>query len=264
MKKVFVIITLSLTILSCSVSSMVKKYIPKISFKSLKFKSIDLKGFTLEMTMNINNDKVDKPIVIVKNEYLVAVEKKHLMKVKNNKAVTFPPKKNVDYKQDIYITYKRARSLLKLIFNKDKMLVELKGVFYVNVASRKLEVPIQQSFKVKVPKFPKISLSGISFAGFNKVILNLKIQNRTPVFFSISSSRFKVLVSGKKLLNAKTGRITLKINKAVNIRVPVSFNIVNALSIVSKLKNWKKLKIKLIGYFEIRTLFGKIRIPFKL
>lgn len=249
---------------ACSIAKLVKKYAPSIRYKSLKFKSIDLQGFTLELALSINNDKVNKKLVIVKNDYSVFIEGKHLVKVKNNESVELPPNKNVDYKQDINIKYKDAMGILQDLFKKDRVAIKIKGTFYVNAAGKQVKVPLEKTFNVKVPEFPEISLANIRFTGLNRIVLQLKITNRMPISVAVSRSKFSVYVSGQDLLNAQTGKINLDQNKSTIIRVPVTFNIVKAVGIIAKLKNWKKLKVNLKGYFEIDTPLKKIKIPFEL
>jgi LEA14-like dessication related protein len=268
-----ILATLFIPILSCSLlQNTLSEYAPTIALKDVQLKSFDFEGVDIEFIYTIRN-KVAFGVTFNKLAFQISVDGKRMIDAQNDKNIVIKPNETTEFSIVQRVRYVETVEAFFEFAKKDAVEIALAGSvgIYVNNLIGSINVPIEGSKTVPVPKLPHIAFGSLDFGSMNfsnplnpSATFNLRfnVKNSNPFDIKIPKLDYAFTAAGTNVVSGAKQNQTLPKNSDSAISIPVNLKGRDIVDLVPKLRDLNSVDYRFTSAVEFNIMGQPVSIPF--
>ncbi|GAB4434304.1 MAG: hypothetical protein OHK0011_17440 [Turneriella sp.] len=263
----------SLPLLSCAMlQGRLSEYAPEVRLKEVNLRGFDFEGADLEYIYTIRN-KIGFSITFSKLAFQIAVDGKRMVDVKNDKNVAIKANDTTEFSIVQRVRYVETVEAIFEFTKKDSVVIGLTGAVgvYVNDLIGSIEVPIEASKTVPVPKLPQVHFGSLDFERMNlsnplnpqaTFTLRFNVRNPNPFEVKIPKVEYAFTAAGTSIISGARQNQTLAKQADASISVPVNLSGRNIVDLVPKLRDLNSTDYRFTSAVEFAIMGQNVSLPF--
>jgi LEA14-like dessication related protein len=270
------LIVLSLVLLpltSCALlQGRFSEYAPEVRLKEVRLKGFDFEGADLEYIYTIKN-KIGFSITFSKLAFQIAVDGKRMVDVKNDKNVAIKANDTTEFTIVQRVRYVETVEAIFEFAKKDSVVIALTGAVgvYINELIGSIEVPIEASKTVPVPKLPQVHFGSLDFERMNlsnplnpqaTFTLRFNVRNPNPFEVKIPKVEYAFTAAGTNVVSGARANQVLKPQADSLVAVPVNLSGRNIVDLVPKLRDLNSTDYRFTSAVEFAIMGQTVSLPF--
>jgi LEA14-like dessication related protein len=270
------LIVLSLVLLpltSCALlQGRFSEYAPEVRLKEVRLKGFDFEGADLEYIYTIKN-KIGFSITFSKLAFQIAVDGKRMVDVKNDKNVAIKAHDTTEFTIVQRVRYVETVEAIFEFAKKDSVVIALTGAVgvYINELIGSIEVPIEASKTVPVPKLPQVHFGSLDFERMNlsnplnpqaTFTLRFNVRNPNPFEVKIPKVEYGFTAAGTNVVSGARANQVLKPQADSLVAVPVNLSGRNIVDLVPKLRDLNSTDYRFTSAVEFAIMGQTVSLPF--
>jgi LEA14-like dessication related protein len=270
------LIVLSLVLLpltSCALlQGRFSEYAPEVRLKEVRLKGFDFEGADLEYIYTIKN-KIGFSITFSKLAFQIAVDGKRMVDVKNDKNVAIKANDTTEFTIIQRVRYVETVEAIFEFAKKDSVVIALTGAVgvYINELIGSIEVPIEASKTVPVPKLPQVHFGSLDFERMNlsnplnpqaTFTLRFNVRNPNPFEVKIPKVEYAFTAAGTNVVSGARANQVLKPQADSLVAVPVNLSGRNIVDLVPKLRDLNSTDYRFTSAVEFAIMGQTVSLPF--
>lgn len=258
---------------SCALlQGRLSEYAPEIKLKSVNLRGFDFEGADLEYVYSIRN-KLSFGITFSKLAFQIAVDGKRMVDLKNDKNVAIKANETTEFTIVQRVRYVETVEAIFEFAKKDSVEIGLTGAVgvYINELVGSLEVPIEASKTVPVPKLPQVHFGSLDFDKMNlsnplnpqaTFTLRFNVRNPNPFEIKIPKIDYAFTAAGTNVVNGTKQNQTLAKQADSTISVPVNLSGRSIVDLVPKLRDLNSTDYRFTSAVEFAIMGQTVSLPF--
>lgn len=258
---------------SCALlQGRLSEYAPEIKLKSVNLRGFDFEGADLEYIYSIRN-KLSFGITFSKLAFQIAVDGKRMVDLKNDKNVAIKANETTEFTIVQRVRYVETVEAIFEFAKKDSVEIGLTGAVgvYINELVGSLEVPIEASKTVPVPKLPQVHFGSLDFDKMNlsnplnpqaTFTLRFNVRNPNPFEIKIPKIDYAFTAAGTNVVNGTKQNQTLAKQADSTISVPVNLSGRSIVDLVPKLRDLNSTDYRFTSAVEFAIMGQTVSLPF--
>lgn len=271
--RLIVLSLVPLPLASCALlQGRFSEYAPEVRLKEVNLKGFDFEGADLEYIYTIKN-KIGFSITFSKLAFQIAVDGKRMVDVKNDKNVAIRANDTTEFTIVQRVRYVETVEAIFEFAKKDSVVIGLTGAVgvYVNELIGSIEVPIEASKTVPVPKLPQVHFGSLDFERMNlsnplnpqaTFTLRFNVRNPNPFEVKIPKVDYAFTAAGTNVVSGARANQTLKPQADSLIAVPVNLSGRNIVELVPKLRDLNSTDYRFTSAVEFAIMGQSVSLPF--
>lgn len=248
------------------------EYTPEVRLKEVNLKGFDFEGADLEYIYTIKN-KIGFSITFSKLAFQIAVDGKRMVDVKNDKNVAIKANDTTEFTIVQRVRYVETVEAIFEFAKKDSVVIGLTGAVgvYVNDLIGSIEVPIEASKTVPVPKLPQVHFGSLDFERMNlsnplnpqaTFTLRFNVRNPNPFDVKIPKVEYAFTAAGTNVVSGARANQVLKPQADSLVAVPVNLSGRNIVDLVPKLRDLNSTDYRFTSAVEFAIMGQTVSLPF--
>jgi LEA14-like dessication related protein len=262
-----------LVITSCALlQGRFSEYAPDITLKEVNLRGFDFEGADLEYIYTIRN-KVGFGITFSKLAFQISVDGKRMVDMQNDKNVAIKANESTNFTIVQRVRYVETVEAIFDIAKKDSVNVGLTGAvgIYVNELIGSINVPIEASKVIPVPKLPQVHFGSLDFERMNLAnplnpqatfSLKFNVHNPNPFEVKIPRIEYDFTAAGTRVVNGVKQNQTLAKQADASITIPVNLSGRNIIELVPKLRDLGSTDYRFTSAVEFAIMGQTVSLPF--
>lgn len=271
--KPITLITVLIPLLSCSLlQNTLSEYAPTIALKDVQLKGFDFEGADIEYIYTIKN-KVSFGITFSKLAFQISVDGKRMIDAQNDKNVVIKANETTEFSIVQRVRYVETVEAIFEFTKKDSVEIALKGQvgIYVNQMIGTINIPIEGSKVVPVPKLPHVAFGSLDFGSMNfsnplnpSATFNLKfnVKNSNPFDIKIPKIEYGFTAAGTNVVSGTKQNQTLRSQSDSQISIPVNLRGRDIIDLVPKLRDLNSTDYRFTSAVEFNIMGQPVSLPF--
>ncbi len=271
--RIFALVTLVLPLLSCALlQGRFSEYTPDVTLKEVNLRGFDFEGVDLEYIYTIRN-KIGFGITFSKLAFQIAVDGRRMVDVKNDKNVAIKANASSEFTIVQRVRYVETAEAIFEFAKKDSVVIGLTGAVgvYINDLIGSLEVPIEASKTVPVPKLPQVHFGSLDFERMNlsnplnpqaTFTLRFNVRNPNPFEIKVPKVEYAFAAADTNVISGARTNQTLKPQTDSLISVPVNLSGRNIVDLVPKLRDLNSTDYRFTSNVEFAIMGQQVSLPF--
>ncbi|MFO1524987.1 MAG: LEA type 2 family protein [Turneriella sp.] len=259
--------------LSCALlQNTLSEYAPTITLKDVQLKGFDFEGADVEYIYTIRN-KVSFGITFSKLAFQILVDGRRMVDAQNDKNVVIKPNQQTEFSIVQRVRFVETVEAFLEFAKKDQVEIALKGAvgIYVNDLVGTINVPIEGSKTVPVPKLPQVHFGSLDFEKMNfsnplnpQATFTLKFNVRNPNPFDVKIPRleYAFTAAGTNVVSGQKQNQTLPKQADSTMSIPVNLKGRDIVDLVPKLRDLGNNEYRFTSSVEIGMLGQTLSLPF--
>ena len=260
-------------ITSCALlQGRLSEYAPDIALKEVNLRGFDFEGADLEYIYTIRN-KVGFGITFSKLAFQISVDGKRMVDMQNDKNVAIKANESTNFTIVQRVRYVETVEAIFDIAKKDSVSVGLTGAvgIYVNELVGSINVPIEASKVIPVPKLPQVHFGSLDFERMNlsnplnpqaTFSLKFNVHNPNPFEVKIPRIEYDFTAAGTRVVNGVKQNQTLAKQTDASITIPVNLSGRNIIELVPKLRDLSATDYRFTSAVEFAIMGQTVSLPF--
>lgn len=260
-------------LLSCALlQNTLSEYAPTITLKDVQLKGFDFEGADIEYIYTIKN-KVSFGITFSKLAFQISVDGKRMIDAQNDKNIAIKPNETTEFSIVQRVRYVETVEAIFEFAKKDSVEIALKGAvgIYVNNLVGTINVPIEGSKIVPVPKLPSVAFGSLDFGSMNfsnplnpSATFNLKfnVKNSNPFDIKIPKIDYGFTAAGTNVVSGTKQNQNLPKNSDSTISIPVNLRGRDIIDLVPKLRDLNSTEYRFTSAVEFNIMDRAVSLPF--
>jgi LEA14-like dessication related protein len=237
---------------------------PKLTFRSVDVRSLDLEGATLGFNFDVEN-RNSFGLEVAKITYGLDVEGTRVTSGDAPGGLKLPAKGKAPLTFASRLRYRDVPGIASLLGKRDTIRYKLSGTVGVQTALGVLELPVSHEDTVKLPRAPRFSLDGLSIraASLSRLTLELRLRIENPNEFPLPAGKLDSALSLGGTQVAKIDKRTLSIvreNGSAVVAIPIQLDLTEAGRAATELLRGAKVDVGLHGAADL----AGVKIPLDL
>lgn len=224
---------------------------PKLTFRSVSVRSLDLDGATMGFNFDIENRNAFG-LEVAKITYGLEVEGTRVTTGDIPGGLKLPAKGTAPLTFTARLRYRDVPGIASLLGKRETVRYKLSGSVGVQTALGVLELPMSHEDQVKLPRAPRFSLDGISIrsASLTRLALEVRVRIENPNDFPLPAGK---LASAVSLGGAQVARVddralsTVGGNGSAVVGIPLQIDLAEAGRAAADLVRGGKVDVGLRG-----------------
>lgn len=248
------------------------EYTPEVRLREVNLKGFDFEGADLEYIYTIKN-KIGFSITFSKLAFQIAVDGKRMVDVKNEKNVAIKANDTTEFTIVQRVRYVETVEAIFEFAKKDSVVIGLTGAVgvYVNDLIGSIEVPIEASKTVPVPKLPQVHFGSLDFERMNlsnplnpqaTFTLRFNVRNPNPFDVKIPKVEYAFTAAGTNVVSGARANQVLKPQADSLVAVPVNLSGRNIVDLVPKLRDLNSTDYRFTSAVEFAIMGQTVSLPF--
>ncbi|MFZ5630260.1 MAG: LEA type 2 family protein [Spirochaetota bacterium] len=262
-----------LPLVSCALlQGRFSEYAPEVRLKEVNLRGFDFEGADLEYIYTIKN-KIGFSITFSKLAFQIAVDGKRMVDVKNDKNVAIKANDTTEFTIVQRVRYVETVEAIFEFAKKDSVVIGLTGAVgvYVNELIGSIEVPIEASKTVPVPKLPQVHFGSLDFERMNlsnplnpqaTFTLRFNVRNPNPFEVKIPKVEYAFTAAGTNVVSGARANQVLKSQADSLVAVPVNLSGRNIVDLVPKLRDLNSTDYRFTSAVEFAIMGQTVTLPF--
>ncbi|HMV34249.1 MAG TPA: LEA type 2 family protein [Turneriella sp.] len=271
--RLFILSLLLLPLVSCALlQGRFSEFTPDIRLKEVNLRGFDFEGADLEYVYTIKN-KIGFGITFSRLAFQIAVDGKRMVDVKNDKNVVIKANDSTEFTIVQRVRYVETVEAIFEFAKKDSVAIALTGAVgvYINELIGTIEVPIEASKTVPVPKLPQVHFGSLDFERMNlsnplnpqaTFTLRFNVRNPNPFEVKIPKVDYAFTAAGTNVISGARANQTLKPQADSLITVPVNLSGRNIVELVPKLRDLNSTDYRFTSAVEFAIMGQSVSLPF--
>lgn len=263
----------SLPLLSCTMlQSRFRQYAPEVRLKEIRLRGFDFEGADLEYFYTIRN-KIGFGITFSRLAFQIAVDGKRMVDMKNERNVAIQANETTEFTIVQRVRYGETIEALLEFAKKDSVVLGLTGAVgvYVNELIGSLDVPIEASKTVPVPKLPQVQFGSLDFERMNlsnplnpqaTFTLRFTVRNPNPFEIKIPKIEYSFAAAGTSVVSGTRQNQTLPKQADAGIAIPVHLSGRNVVGLVPRLRDLNSTDYHFTSAVEVAIMGQSVSLPF--
>lgn len=260
-------------LISCALfQGKLSDYAPEIKLKEVKLKGFDFEGADLEYIYTLRN-KVNFGITFSKLAFQISVDGKRMIDMANDKNISIKANDTTEFSIVQRVRYVETVEAIFEFAKKDQVEIALKGVvgIFLNDLLGSVDVPIEGSKMVPVPKMPQVAFGSLDFDSMNfsnplnpRATFNLKfnVRNSNPFEIKIPRIEYDFTAAGTAVVNGVKQNQTLAKQSDAQIVIPINLAGRNIVDLVPKLRDLNSTDYRFSSAVEFAVMGETLKLPF--
>lgn len=262
-----------------TLQNSMQRYAPDVNLKDIQLADIGLSGAKVNFMYEMKN-KTNVGLTFSRLLYNIKVDGKQFFNADNEKNVKLAPNGTSEFTIGHQIEYVEFAESLIDFFKKDKLNIDMDGKVGVLVSQQlgSVEVPINASKVINVPKLPDINFKDFKFKSTNvnfsnplsalnpEATFELSFGVKNPNSFNIdlSSVQYNFTADQRSLVDGNTGAVQLQSQKESTMNVPVTLKGRELLGMMDKLRDLSQVDYSFNGKMLLDVAGKNLEIPYNL
>jgi LEA14-like dessication related protein len=248
------------------------QYAPEVRLKAVNLKGFDFEGCDLEYIYTIKN-KVGFGITFSRLAFQIAVDGRRMVDVKNDKNVAIRANDTTEFTIAQRVRYVETAEAIFELAKKDSVVIALTGAVgvYVNELIGSIEVPIEASKTVPVPKLPQVHFGSLDRERMNlsnllnpqaTFTLRFNVRNPNPFEIKIPKVEYAFTAAGRNVVSGARVNQVLKPQADSPIAVPVNISGRDSVDLITKLLDLNSIDYRFTSAVEFAIMGQRVSLPF--
>lgn len=259
--------------LSCALlQGKIAELTPDITLKDIKLKSFDFEGADIEYVYAIRN-KASFGITFTKLAFVISVDGKRMIDAANDKNIVIKANETTDFSIVQRVRYVETVEAILEFSKKDQVDIALQGKvgIFINDIFGSVEVPIEGTKTVPVPKLPQVAFGSLDFDTMNfsnplnpkaSFTLKFNVRNTNPFEIKLPKLEYDFSAAGTQVVaGSKTNQILAKQSDS-QILIPINLSGRSIIELVPKLRDLNSTDYRFTSAVEFAIMEQTLRLPF--
>jgi LEA14-like dessication related protein len=238
---------------------------PTLRIDDVKITGVDFEKIGLDFVFKVNNPN-SFGVSLSGFDYLFAVEGKQLLAAQETRPVVLAAQKENEVRFPLTIKFADIYQLVTENKNKDTLSYHFSGSIIPAGILAAFKIPFNKNGHLPNVRLPQLSLKNLQVTKLNlngiDLKLNISLKNPNSFGFNVGKFDYTLDLAGKQFATGLTQKLAdIPAKSTGEIEIPVSLNLVGALSSVYSALNKQNIQAALHGSAELVTPFGSVPLP---